>query len=287
MKLRAKLLVAVLSAALILSACGRNEPAAESRSVPVLMYHHFADTGSGAETISASVFEEHMRAISEAGYTAVTVREMIDYVMNGGALPDKCVCITFDDGYESNITVAAPILEKYGMKATVFCIGVSAGKDTYKDTGTPIFPHFSVQQALEWESRGVLCIQSHTWDMHQSEQLDSAPVRYAVVPLDGESDEQYTAAIRSDCAKQRELFTKNGLDAPIALAYPHGEWTELSEKILHEEGILATFTTDPDGVNTLIPGKAESLYLLHRINVSDDMTCDAVLGYLDSVLLPQ
>lgn len=82
------------------------------------------------------------RALSEAGYTGVSFDELQAYVLRGAPLPEKPVVITFDDGYESNYTLAYPILQKYGMKATIFAIGVSFGTDHYKDTDYAITPHF-------------------------------------------------------------------------------------------------------------------------------------------------
>jgi peptidoglycan/xylan/chitin deacetylase (PgdA/CDA1 family) len=37
-----------------------------------------------------------------------------------GTLPPAAVCITFDDGYRNNLDVAAPVLQRYGLPATVF-----------------------------------------------------------------------------------------------------------------------------------------------------------------------
>ncbi len=37
-----------------------------------------------------------------------------------GTLPARAACVTFDDGYENNLSVALPILEQRGMTATVF-----------------------------------------------------------------------------------------------------------------------------------------------------------------------
>ena len=40
--------------------------------------------------------------------------------LRSGTLPARAACVTFDDGYENNLSVALPILEKRGMTATVF-----------------------------------------------------------------------------------------------------------------------------------------------------------------------
>jgi peptidoglycan/xylan/chitin deacetylase (PgdA/CDA1 family) len=56
-------------------------------------------------------------------------------LMDGGELPDMAVCVTFDDGYADNATVALPILKKWGIPATVFVAsGFLNGGSMWNDT---------------------------------------------------------------------------------------------------------------------------------------------------------
>jgi peptidoglycan/xylan/chitin deacetylase (PgdA/CDA1 family) len=52
-------------------------------------------------------------------FQVLTLTEAVDALARG-RLPAAAACITFDDGYADNLTVAAPILRRYGAGATVF-----------------------------------------------------------------------------------------------------------------------------------------------------------------------
>lgn len=52
-------------------------------------------------------------------FTVLPLREAVRR-LRAGNLPRRACCITFDDGYADNLTVALPILEKRGLPATVF-----------------------------------------------------------------------------------------------------------------------------------------------------------------------
>lgn len=50
-------------------------------------------------------------------------------------LPDRAVCVTFDDGYADNLTLGLPVLKKWGVPATVFVsTGFMNGGRMWNDT---------------------------------------------------------------------------------------------------------------------------------------------------------
>ena len=250
----------------------RQDAAEYTANVPVLMYHNFDN--DPAVGVTPERFEEHLRTLSEAGYTAVSVEEMIDYVLHGGSLPDKAVCITMDDGYLGNYEIAAPLLEKYGMKGTVFAIGVSVGHTKYyKDTEFTLTPHFGYDEAREMLASGVIDFQSHTYDMHQWPPFETGEeIRECMLPLEGESDADYAEVLRADLAAYEEERIRELGEGFLALSYPEGQYSVLTEVLIHQAGIPLTMSSDTDRRNILVRGLPQSLYALCRYDITDGVT---------------
>ena len=249
-----------------------------TKDLPVLLYHHIGDAESGAAVVSPDRFEAQIKELSVAGYTAMSLAEICDFVKNGNKLPENPIIITFDDGYTSNYINAFPVLRRHGFKATVFAIGVSFGKDTYKDTGEPIIPHFGASEALEMVRSGLISVQSHTFDMHMTERFDY-PLRNGVLRMENETEEDYIAAFRDDYKRMETLIKESTGEALIAFAYPFGEYDALSSILLRDLGVTVTFTTKP-GMNTLIKGLPQSILGLRRYIVTDDMTGKDIIEML-------
>lgn len=166
------------------------------------------------------------------------------------------------------------------MKGTVFAIGCSVGHTKfYKDTQFPITPHFSWEQAREMQDSGIMDIQSHTYDMHQWEPFETGgAVRRSLLPLEGESEEAYRAAVLADLTCYNELRVREMGEAFQVLSYPGGDYTELSEEIIHGEGgIPVTVTSVEGGRNTVTRGDPESLYAMYRWNITNDVTGEQLL----------
>ena len=251
-----------------------------STQVPILMYHHLSEDVTNSEMVSPEQFEAQIRALAEAGYTGISFDELQAYVLRGEPLPEKPVVITFDDGYRSNYTLAYPILQKYGMKATIFAIGVSFGKDHYKDTDYTITPHFGADEAAEMTAAGLISIQSHTYDMHQwpPYETDSA-VRENILQLPGESEESYVQALTEDFTRSRALL-EGATGQPVdVLAYPAGQYSTLTQVTLQSLGVHVTLSTNP-GVNTVVKGLPQTLYAMLRFAITEDISPEALLDMI-------
>jgi peptidoglycan/xylan/chitin deacetylase (PgdA/CDA1 family) len=252
-----------------------------SANIPVLVYHHLdpeAD-GSNAMVVTPETFEAQIKALSEAGYTGITIQQMLDYVNTGEPLPEKPVLITLDDGYLSNYEYAFPILQKYNMKATIFVIGSSVGHTMYyKDTQYTLTPHFDLQQMKEMSDSGLISIQSHTYDMHQTEQYESgeSPIRESMLKIPDESEDEYIQAMTDDMLLEKELLQTATGRVVNALAYPKGYFDELTATVVSQLGIDVTFTTE-SGCSTIIKGMPQSLYGLPRLAVYDSTTPEQLL----------
>ncbi len=263
--------------------------APKETTFPILLYHHVtSERGYGDSVISASRLEEHLRALSAAGYTAVSLSEAEAFVRNGTPLPEKPICLTFDDGYESNAVLALPLLEKYNMKAAFFYIGWAVGKDSYKDTGKSMFEHFDFDTARKMRASGLAEFGSHTYDMHQSDTLETQKntARFAVKPLRHELPSAFIHAVKDDCRKFNAAFEKAFGEPVRYLSYPHGIYSPLSESILAGEGITVTLSTESGGRNVLVEGLPQSLRALYLFTVSEDMTGSDLLKLIDTVYAP-
>ena len=88
--------------------------------IPVLMYHKVGDDKDNDAVIREDLFREQMKFLKDNGYNPLTMDQLYDYVVNGAAVPEKPVVLTFDDGYADTYSIVYPIMKEYGFPATVF-----------------------------------------------------------------------------------------------------------------------------------------------------------------------
>lgn len=91
-------------------------------SVPILLYHHVSDSGSSRYILPVNAFHDQMKELHRLGYQTISVSRLAEILRHGGAIPQKAVVITFDDGYLDTFTTAAPIMKEYGFTGVAYII---------------------------------------------------------------------------------------------------------------------------------------------------------------------
>jgi len=138
----------------------------------ILLYHRVATLETDPQLLSATPehFAEHLEYLSEQ-YNPITLVEM-SLALKTGKIPDKSVVITFDDGYADNLLNAKPVLERYGIPATVFVTTGSVGsaKEFWWD---------DLERLLllpdELPDRLELIINGKKWDWNLTEKIENRP----------------------------------------------------------------------------------------------------------------
>ena len=233
-------------------------------TVPILTYHrivdesdlssrHMIDGKMNQMIVTKVEFEKQIAFLKEEGFTSLTLPELHEFLVNKQEIPKRSVVITFDDGYKDNVTEAYPILKKYGFQAASFLI---AGMITAEDR--PFTPEY-VQYASTKELASactVFSYYSHTFDFHHRKGSSMEDEKSFLITEDAD-------AIKKDLAKSIGVLKGESL----AFAYPYGEYSPKSIRILKDLGIAMAFTTEERDAS-----QADHLYELPRHSVFHDTT---------------
>lgn len=94
-----------------------------SRNVVFVAYHSINEYSEDRirvpNIVTPATFEEQIQYLASSA-EIIPLQEFHDHVEEGKPIPRKSVVVTFDDGYKDNLTIAAPILQKYGVPATFY-----------------------------------------------------------------------------------------------------------------------------------------------------------------------
>jgi len=194
--------------------------------------------------VSEEAFAEQMAYLREGGYTTLSLDELNDGIDGRRELPQKPVVITFDDGFASNHRYAFPVLQKYGMKATIFMTPDRESANFQKNaaTDTPL----SDAQLRELDRNGI-AIESHGMT------------------------HRYLTALEPDMVRWELAASKSALEAVLEkevqyLAIPSGAYDRKVRRLAQETGYRAVFCM-LKGSNNL----ASDRYALRRLVVGRDM----------------
>lgn len=92
--------------------------AAYKHSPRIFMYHRFSPNPAYRK-LHAAAFEAQVAELRRS-CRVMTLGELAAYLERGAAVPAHTAVITVDDGYRDFLEVAAPILQRHGVPATLF-----------------------------------------------------------------------------------------------------------------------------------------------------------------------
>lgn len=90
-----------------------------SDSLIVLTFHALDEQGS-VISFSPRLFKQGMAQLYQRGFKSLDISDAARYLGRDTSPPERSFAITFDDGYQSVYQEAFPVLQRYGMTATVF-----------------------------------------------------------------------------------------------------------------------------------------------------------------------
>jgi peptidoglycan/xylan/chitin deacetylase (PgdA/CDA1 family) len=174
----------------------------------VLVYHTIDEVEGQStcpEMISPARFEQQLDWLSRRRQ----VVPLIETLSNKGSR----VALTFDDGYQDNLTTALPLLEKYSMPATIFVVAGFINRDGY----------LSEAELRELSKHPLVTIGSHgLWHRNFNElSADKA---------------------RSELTESRQALEAITGDQVTLMAWPYGECSAPLEQLSAECGYAGSWS---------------------------------------------
>lgn len=199
--------------------------AAESFSVPILLYHRFGPTVADGMTITTPVFESHMKYLHDNGYKVIPLRQLIDHYRGKAPAPGpKSVVIVEDDAHKSVYSDMLPIIRKYRYPVTIFTYPSAISNAKYAMTW---------DQLRDLKKTGLFDIQSHTY-WHPNFKRE----RRKLTPQALES------LVTTQLKKSRGRLEKELGGQVDLLAWPFGIYDDYLLKKAAEAGYISTFTIE-------------------------------------------
>jgi peptidoglycan/xylan/chitin deacetylase (PgdA/CDA1 family) len=100
-----------------------DKPRMSWRMPRVLMYHNFGDPPPSGDPenlfVPVDTFRAHLEMLRDRGWRALTLGEFLA-VLKGAPAPRKSYLITIDDGHDSVLATAAPILAEADVPSVLF-----------------------------------------------------------------------------------------------------------------------------------------------------------------------
>jgi peptidoglycan/xylan/chitin deacetylase (PgdA/CDA1 family) len=212
-----------------------------TNAVQVLLYHHINPHAGDTVTVMPDVFAGQMQLLADAGYTTLSLGELLEVVNGGRQAANRAVVITLDDGWLDNYLFAYPVLLKYRFKAASFLVTgrTSAAKVISLPDTVPCH-----EEAKRFVSKGEAGRVVMDWQIVRKLQREGFMEFYSHTVSHRRSttlgfEELATELQQSKAVLESEL----GRRCPY-LCWPYGDFNEATVQAAIAAGYEALFTTD-------------------------------------------
>lgn len=114
--------------------------------------------------LTKELFENHIKYLYTNKFNVLSLDQCLEH-MAAGAMPEKSVILTFDDGEKSCQRTIAPTLDRYSFKGEFFIVSGLIGKENYMDDND--------LRELSGKGHGI---QSHSVSHHPLTRLSDAQI---------------------------------------------------------------------------------------------------------------
>jgi len=239
-----------------------------SRSVPVLVYHRIGADRHRAdpEWVPLDTFGEQMRYLAEQGYSTLSLSDLVRFV-RGGTAPPKAICITFDDGWRSQL-LAVPVLHQHGFKAAFLLFperGIEDPNGDYLRWGEA--RELARDRAFEIGAHSM----THPWDRASN----------LVTWADGSVPGRGMSDVRHEVEDSKRVL-EQALASPVTIfAWPMGWYNDALIAVVRDAGYEGALTTNP-GANR----RGDDPFRLKRLYVDGSCTIGQFAELLETQRYP-
>lgn len=142
-------------------------------------------------------------------------------------MPEKSVIISFDDGRASVLKTAKPLLDKFGFQAVLFINPVSVGAKNF----------------LSWTDLKGLAQAGYEIDSHTTSHLNLTrkPKQMTLA--------KFQEKVHDEIGKSYATIEQHLGQAPVALAYPFGNYDLYAMRATKEAGYRLGLSIDPGAID--------------------------------------
>jgi peptidoglycan/xylan/chitin deacetylase (PgdA/CDA1 family) len=220
--------------------------------IKILLYHSVGEVDPRDELgtrIDKDKFYDQIEFLKRYDYNVWALKEAVDCIKENKPVPQHTVVITFDDGYKDNITNAAPIIEKFDLRATFFITVDYIGK-----TKTSPKREWQHWKCMDEGDLAELTKRGHDLGSHALHHVD-------LTKLDMD-------AKREEINRSRDKIGSLSSRTVDFFSYPYGLFDDELADILREEGYKAACT--------IIAGGNDSSADLYRLKRTEIINSDSI-----------